>query len=398
MRLSSFFILIFILAALPAAASAQTAPKAAGADEDFDLERVASAEPGVAVTLCLTSGDVVVRGWDRREVRARAAGAGSLRLQTDAGQSARRVEVQVAHEPDSAPGPGDCGMTDSIELSVPRDAVLTVQVNEGHVELSGVAEARVRTMTGDVDVRGVSRLVEVSCMSGDISLSDSTGRVQLRTVSGDVEANNLRTTQPDDDLVAASTSGDITLEGVKHSRVKGMTTSGDVLLSGALARGGNYELRTTSGDVTLELPADASFRINARVIASGEIVTDFPVKMQGSATPAMPAEPATPSAVIGTPATPSAVVGIPAAPSAVVGVPAAPSAVVGTPAVPAAPAAPAAQGGQRPPRPPHAPKKVIVHGSPDEGFIPARLVGTVGTGDAQVSMSSFSGTLHLKKQ
>jgi Putative adhesin len=377
MRLSSFFIFIFILAAFPAAAAAQTAPKAAGVGEDFDLERVANAEPGVAVTLCLTSGDVVVRGWDRREVRARASGAGSLRLQTDAGQAARRVEVQVAHDRDSTPGPGDCGMADSIELSVPRDAVLTVQVNEGHIELSGVAEARVRTMSGDVNVRGVSRLVEVSCMSGDISLSDSTGRVQLRTVSGDVEANNLRTTQADDELVAASTSGDITLEGVTHSRVKGHTTSGNVLLSGALARGGNYELRTTSGDVTLALPADASFRVNARVIASGEIITDFPVKMSGG-----PMPPDTP----GPPGAPA-----PPPPTGV---------VVGNPGVPGTPTVQGAPGSQRTPRaprPPHGPKPGAQPGG-DEGFMPARLVGTVGTGDAQVSMSSFSGTLHLKKQ
>src|SRR5687767_9664633 len=271
MRLSYLFILLLLLSALPTAAAAQNAPKAAGAGDDFDRERVANAEPNVAVTLCLTAGDVVVRGWDRREVRARATGAGALRLQTDAGQSARRVEVQVAREPEDEPGLGECGAADSIELSVPREAVVTLRVHEGHVELSGVAEARIQTFTGDVDVRGVSRLVEVSCMSGDISLTDAAGRVSLRTVSGEVEASNVRNVQPDDDLFAASTSGDITLEGVAHARVRGATVSGDVLLSGALARGGSYDLRTTSGDVTLALPADASFRVNARVVASGEI-------------------------------------------------------------------------------------------------------------------------------
>ncbi len=375
MRLSSFFILIFLLAALPATAAAQTA-KAAGAGEDFDLERVAEAEPGVAVSLCLASGDVVVRGWDRREVRARATGAGTLRLQTDAGQTARRVEVRVGREKDDEPEQGDCGETDSIELSVPRGAVVNVQVREGHVELSGVAEARVETLTGDVDVRGVSRLVDVSCMSGDISLSDAAGRVSLRTVSGEVEVTNVRTVQADDDLVATTTSGDITLEGVAHSRVRGATISGDVLLSGALARGGNYDLRTTSGDVTLALPEDASFRINARVVASGEIITDFPVKTPGGPPPPdAPGQPSMPGApgVAGTPA------------------PVTPGTHGTVPTAQGAPRSP------RAPRPPHGPKPGTPHPG-DEGFMPARLVGTVGTGDAQVSMSSFSGTLHLKKQ
>lgn len=376
MRLSYLFIVIFILAALPAGAAAQAAPKAAGVGEDFDIERVANAGPGVAVTLCLSSGDVVVRGWDRREVRARAAGAGTLRLQTDAGQTARRVEVQVTKERAGEPGPGECGATDSIELSVPRDSVVTLQINEGHVELSGVAEARVRTLTGDVDVSGVSRLVEVSCMSGDISLSDSAGRVQLRTVSGDVEVSNLRAAQPDDDLFAGSTSGDITIEGVRHSRVTGTTTSGDVLLSGVLARGGSYELKTTSGDVTLALPADASFRVNARVIASGEIVTDFPVMLPGNPphAPGALAPPGPP----GPPGTPGA------------------SVIPDPPGAPTPPGAQRPPRAPRPPRPSHGPKPGAHHG--EDGIMPARLVGTVGTGDAQVSMSSFSGTIHLKKR
>jgi DUF4097 and DUF4098 domain-containing protein YvlB len=370
MRLLSFFILIFIIAALPPAASAQAAPKAAGVGEDFDLERVANAGPGVAVSLCLASGDVVVRGWDRREVRARAAGAGALRLQTDAGQPARRVEVKVAREQGDEPGQSECGTTDSVELSVPRDAVVSLQVREGHIELSGVAEARVETLTGDVNVRAVSRLVEVSCLSGDISLSDAAGRVNLRTVSGEVEARNVRMVQADDDLVATSTSGDITIEGVTHSRVKGITTSGDVLLSGALARGGNYDLRTTSGDVTLALPADASFRVNARVVASGEIITDFPVRTPGGSPPPDPGPPAPP----GTP--------VPH----------------GRHGIPAPPGAPTAQGAPRAPRAPRPAPGPKPGQHPEEGFMPARLVGTVGTGDAQVSMISFSGTLHLKKR
>lgn len=381
MRLSSLFILIILLAALPSLASAQTAPKIGGAGEEFDRERVTNAEPNVAVTLCLSGGDVVVRGWDRREVRARATGAESLRLQTDAGQAARRVEVLVSRESDE-PGQGECGATDSIELSVPRGATVSLRVHEGHVELSGVAEARVQTFTGDVDVRGVSRLVEVSCMSGDISLTDATGRVSLRTVSGEVEATNVRHAQPDDDLVAASTSGDITLEGVTHSRVRGMTISGNVLLSGALARGGSYDLRTTSGDVTLALPADASFRINARVVASGEIITDFPVKTNGGTPP--PNAPGTPSAP-----------GVSDAPGAP-GTPGTPGVIV-TPGVPGTPSVQVTPRPPRAPRPPHGPKPGA-HPGDEEGFMPARLVGTVGTGDAQVSMSSFSGTLHLKKQ
>jgi hypothetical protein len=376
MKLSFIFNIFnaFILcAAFSTSVSAQSAPKVAGApDEDFDLERQVSAEPNVALTLCLSSGDVVVRGWDRSEVRARASGAGMLRLQTDAGASAKRVEVLVAEEKESEPQQGDCGMTGSIELNVPRGAAVKLQVHEGNIEISGVAEARVESLTGDVNVERVSRLVEVSCMSGDISLSDASGRVHLSAVSGNVEASKVRAVQVDDDLWIRSTSGDLTLEGITHAHVQGATISGNVLYSGPLARGGSYELKTTSGDVTLELPADASFRINARVVASGEIITDFPVKTAGGAS----------TGATGTPGVPD----IPGVPGVAV--------IVGPP--PGVPDAPSAQAGSRPPRAPHAPKppRQVEVREPGQ----TRLVGTVGAGDAQISISSFSGTLHLKKQ
>jgi hypothetical protein len=59
--------------------------------------------------------------------------------------------------------------------------------------------------------------------------------------------------------------------------VEARTVSGSVSLRGALARGGRYEFKTTSGDMMFTLPEDASFRINAR-IPQGEIITDFSLK------------------------------------------------------------------------------------------------------------------------
>jgi DUF4097 and DUF4098 domain-containing protein YvlB len=57
------------------------------------------------------------------------------------------------------------------------------------------------------------------------------------------------------------------------------TLSGTIRLTGPLARGGRYDLKTNSGDVVLKLPDDASFQVTAKVSVSGEIVTDFPLKL-----------------------------------------------------------------------------------------------------------------------
>jgi hypothetical protein len=303
--------------------------------EDFTMERRVAAEPAVFVSLCITSGDVVVRGWDRNEVRARASETGSLRLLTPNVEPAPRVEVLVSHQRDSELSSGQCGLTDSLEVVVPRGATVELRVSDGHVEVDGVTEARIRNLSGDVVVRGVSRAVEVSCMSGEIELSDSSGRARLHTVSGSVVARNVRTVAPNDVLDASSTSGDVTLERVGHAQVRGATVSGSVLYAGALARGGVYDFKTTSGDVTMALPSDSSFRLRAKVVHSGEIITDFPVRTAGAPPNPRPAPP----------------------------------------------------GGRKPTN--HRP-------GPDAGT--SLLDGTVGAGDAQVSMVSFSGTLHLKRQ
>jgi len=335
-------IIILLLTCAPAAAQGPrpAPPPAPPASEDFALERRAAADPGVAVSLCLATGDVIVRGWDRQEVRARTSEGGALALQTDGGQPARRIDVLVNESSEEEPHPGDCGMTSALELSVPRGATVNLRVQEGDVEVADVAELTVNNLSGDVDARGVSRAAEVVTMSGDISLAESKGRARLRAVSGSVEAINVTPNAAGDAFEASSTSGDVSLEGVTHTRVNGSTISGSVLMTGALARGGTYDFKTISGDVTLALPADSSFRLNAKVVLSGEIVTDFPVRATsisaaGEDPPAPPTPPATPKP------------------------------------------------GRR------------VHAEEPQS---TRLVGTVGTGDAAVNLSSFSGTLHLKRQ
>ncbi|HEX8558815.1 MAG TPA: DUF4097 family beta strand repeat-containing protein [Pyrinomonadaceae bacterium] len=357
--------LLFALALALAPQAAAQGPGAGARGEGASAERRAEADPRVVVTLCLSQGDVLVRGWDRREVSARAVGAGTLRLLTPNVTPAPRVEVLASDEADAEPGAGDCGSVERVELMTPRGATVNIQSHNGHVEVSDVAELRVKSLSGDVNARRVSQSVEVSCLSGDVSVADSSGPVRVATISGHVEARNVRTLSAADNFEAKSTSGDVTLEGVGHGQVVGSAVSGSVLYTGALARGGSYDFRTISGDVTLELPANSSFNLHARVVVSGEINTDFPVRLPPGGTTAVPATPGAP--------TPAATPG--PAPEA------GPLVVVVTP-----------ENGR--------PKQIKVK-PPKEVREPptsARLDGTVGGGGAVVNLSSFSGSLHLKKR
>src|SRR5918912_642728 len=91
-------------------------------DEDFAVERRVDAAPDVVLSLCLESGDVVVRGWSRGEVRARLEEATGLRLDAGGGQPARRVEAVVFPNKETEYASGSCGSTSRLELMVPRGA------------------------------------------------------------------------------------------------------------------------------------------------------------------------------------------------------------------------------------------------------------------------------------
>jgi hypothetical protein len=334
--------------------------QAEGQGEESPIERSTAADKSVVVSVCVASGDVVVHGWDRAEVRARASEAGGLRLLTPPNvPSAPRVDVLVSDERDAEPSSGECGSAGTLEVTVPRGASVNVKAQSGDVEVADVAGVRVNALSGDVDLRRVSKSVEVSSLSGDVSLSDSSGPVRVTAVSGSVEARNVRASAAGDAFEAKSTSGDVMLEGVAHAQVRGVTVSGGVNYTGALARGGDYDFTTISGDVTLELPASSSFSLHAKVVMGGDIVTDFPVKTS-AVSPATPATPPPAGPPTGAPPHP-------------------PVSVAGMP-----PQAPdwRKPGKNKPPKEP----------------MGTRLDGTVGTGDAVVNLSSFSGSLYLRKR
>ncbi len=281
MRILALTILLALAFPLSSFAQRRGAARDKDSGARAGVERRVNVEPDVAVSLCLMSGDVIVRGWDKNEVQARSDQAGRIELRAaKTGLPGKGVEVLIS---DDTEGGSDllhgCAASSDVELDVPRGATVNIKVLDGDVDISGVAEARVESLSGDVDARSVSRLADLSCLSGDISLSDSKGRARLRSESGFVEASNVSPLAAGDELQARSTSGDVRLERITHANVKGTTTSGNVRLSGPLVSRGLYEFSSHSGDVTLELPPDASFKINARIFFSGDIVTDFPVSV-----------------------------------------------------------------------------------------------------------------------
>jgi DUF4097 and DUF4098 domain-containing protein YvlB len=252
-------------------------------ETDAPAEQTIAASESVAISVCLESGDITVRSWERREVHARTSSGGQLELRrADAANTnapATNIEVLMTEVPEIRPRPGQCNSSGDIELDVPRGSTVRLKGRNGDINVSGVASLRAETLSGSIDLRDITRAVEVSTANGDIALKHTKGLAHLHSISGQIDVSDAEPNEAADDLFAKTISGDITLTQVRHAHVEAGTTAGSINLTGPLARGGFYDLNTTQGDVTVTIPADSSFFLNAKVYYGGDIVTDFPIRL-----------------------------------------------------------------------------------------------------------------------
>lgn len=214
-------------------------------------------------------GEIIVRTWDRPEVRiAGSLGEGVEKLDIHGGADSLDIEVRYP-KGGGWFGGGDRSEPSRLEVTVPARAAVTVDAVSASVDVEGVqgrllsvdnvsggirvrnarvGEARFDNVSGDLDVEVDSPEVSVDNVSGDIRLvAPAGGRLMLDTVSGDAE-------------VSAGPVGSLGFSSV----------SGDARLALALAPGGRLSADTVSGGLRLRLPADTSARLHVETF-SGSI-------------------------------------------------------------------------------------------------------------------------------
>ncbi len=131
-----------------------------------------------------------------------------------------------------------------------------------------------RTSSGTIRIRGV----EESERPNDIRVHTSSGNVTLKDIMGDIDAENV------EGIIAARTSsGSIKIlearGGVKTLR----TSSGEIWVELEEIYEGILEMsfQSTSGDINLSIPSDIGVDIDIGT-TSGRIATDFAVTVEGT--------------------------------------------------------------------------------------------------------------------
>jgi DUF4097 and DUF4098 domain-containing protein YvlB len=159
-----------------------------------DFEKSYRISAGGQVSVSNISGDVVVTGYDGDAIIVRGIkkGRDSDRVEIEDKSSAGRVDVGVRY-----PKECNCDASVRFEVRVPR----SVSYN-----FDGFS-----SVSGDVDVSGVTGRLRASAVSGDVRVKNVSGSANVNSVSGDVEVEVDRL-DGSDDMKFASVSGDVVVK------------------------------------------------------------------------------------------------------------------------------------------------------------------------------------------
>jgi DUF4097 and DUF4098 domain-containing protein YvlB len=237
------------------------------------------------VMLSNISGDVVVKTWDKAEVKIDAVKSSRASSAEAAKENAAKVTIEVDKSDNTVrikvryPEGKHKNLNVSVDfdLMIPNKASLDANTVSGDVEVEKIGGGlKAGTVSGDVTVMGAADGADAKTVSGDVTVTDVVGDAYLKTVSGDVTAKMIKGS-----VNAETISGEVGLNGISGARnITGKSLSGDVTFEGKLEKDGHYSFKSHSGDLHITIPADSAFDLSASTF-SGDISTDFKVTVMG---------------------------------------------------------------------------------------------------------------------
>jgi DUF4097 and DUF4098 domain-containing protein YvlB len=291
-RITRWAIILCLLACLGLGAAVKLTAQAASQGREafhqsYDLA------PGGIVSVSNVSGYIRVTGWNENRVQVDAVKRSSQR-----GEDLSLVEIEVYTRPDRVevrtiyPRGRSTSISVDYDLKVPRAAVINALTStSGEITVTG-AFARVvaqstsgavaaRDITGDVSLATTSGQItaeriggalKVSSTSGNLTINDADAQLSVSSTSGDI-----RVTRVKDGATVNSSSGSIRLERV-GGRAIARASSGTVYLSDVV---GDANASSTGNSVTVDnvrgrtVASSISGRVIVRNVDEGVRATSY---------------------------------------------------------------------------------------------------------------------------
>jgi len=204
----------------------------------------------------------------RSSVRAGVLAIGALLALSSFGQAQEKMSKRYA-----------AGKNVRIELRNISGTIVVESWNKDEIRLSATIESKGTHVTP----KQINDSLVVDVMSenrgkgdvGDINFKlqvPVNSSVDLETRRGNISVANIR-----GGLVRAhvSSEGDIELTNVTATHVVAQNVIGNIFFDGEFQRYGTYEFKSNKGDITIRIPGDSAFRLEAASPARKIALNDF---------------------------------------------------------------------------------------------------------------------------
>lgn len=264
-RMTTLTIALVVLLSASASAQPPIQARPGGPENSPKTDQTIEAAKGTRLVLTNNAGEVVVRTWDRDQVRVQATHSDREQVDVQTADATLRIRARGSRGPTS--------LVD-YQLTVPRWMAVNLSGTYLEATVEGTtAEVAVETVHGNVTVVGGSGNVSARSVQGTISVDKAAGRVQATTVN-----EGIRVTNVTGDVSADTTNGDIVIDNAQTSSLSASTVNGDVTFNGTVRDNGSYRLTTHGGDIRVGLGGANNAIVFVRTF-QGDFTADFPIQL-----------------------------------------------------------------------------------------------------------------------
>lgn len=232
-----------------------------------EIDRTLAADADGEVLVSNIAGTVVIQGWDRKEVRVTGElgkGTDELIFERDGSNVEIRVEIEKGRN-------RRVHGTD-LEIWLPRKSEIQVITVSADIEVGDVrGKQRLESVSGTVDTQIWDNDLYVRSISGNANVTGhgQASMVTINLVSGDADIENVS-----GKIEVQSVSGDLDLELGDIDDVRVRSTTGDMEVSGKLAKGARVMIESINGDAILMFHGRVSAEIEIETF-NGDIDNCF---------------------------------------------------------------------------------------------------------------------------
>ena len=231
-------------------------------------EKSIAVSANVNISLCVSEGNLKINGWDRSEVRTFVSEGSEVgyTIVEKGRQNAAPIWIKIlGFDPvkNKENNPDECLAGDSIEIDVPRNAVVNVKSNVSEMAIDSVAKVTVENGGGDIFLNNIARGIEARTYQGDVTVGQSSGAMYLQSTTGNIIAFDVSPGDIGDIFKAKTGSGVITLKNVEQRQIEAGSNTGSINFKGDFLSGGQYSFGTSNGSINLSIPQSSSLKIFA---------------------------------------------------------------------------------------------------------------------------------------